>query len=719
MYTSGSFQPVRPTPTSLSLRQQLQGFLWTALLLGALLFVVLGSPLPVSTLRAGSVSPQDIRAPRRITFVSQVRTQQAREATAASVAPIYTPPDRALVIKQLSTAQQVADFITKVRDDSTLSRPEKAQRIADLEPVKFSSDAVNAILAFSDEEWEEVVRETRRLLEQLNRREIREDQLASVRRQVPYQVDVTLTEQQALVVTEWVSALLRPNSFLDEARTEEARENARRSVPDVQVTYEQGQIIVREGEIVQPEHIEALEALGLQSATFTRERLVGTGLFVTLLVLVLAFYVARVYPRLWGHPRMTAAIGLTIVLAAAAIRVMMPGHPLLAYFTPIASGAMLLSILAGPDVALLASILSAFLVMQLTGSLELTVYAFVGSTIAALTVWRVERLQGFVSAGLLVGLANLGVVLAFALQETSWSPLTLAMRSGAAVANGALSASFTLAGIYVLSAVAGVTTFLQLMELSRPTHPLFRQLLLKAPGTYHHSIMIGNLAERAAEAVGADALLVRVAAYYHDVGKIASPHYFVENQTGETNPHNELDDPQKSAEIIIGHVTEGVRLARKHRLPPVIVDFIRQHHGTTRVEYFYRKACERNGAEAVDESRYRYPGPRPQTREAAILMLADAVEATVRAEKPTDIEGVDAVVCRIIQQKLDEGQLVDTDLTLRDLETIRRVFVQTLSGMYHSRVVYPSQTATSQPEANGHEHADRRVADHRIVEHPG
>lgn len=719
MYTSGSFQPMRPTPTSLSLRQQLQGFLWTAILLGALLLVVLGSPLPVSTLRAGSVSPQDIRAPRRITFVSQVRTQQAREAAAASVTPIYTPPDRALIIKQLSTAQQVADFITKVRDDSTLSRPEKVQRIADLEPVKFSADAVDAILSFSDEEWEEVVRETRRLLEQLNRREIREDQLASVRRQIPYQVDVTLTEQQALVVTEWVSALLRPNSFLDEARTEEARENARRSVPDVQVTYEQGQIIVREGEIVQPEHIEALEALGLQSATFTRERMVGMGLFVTLLVLVLAFYVARVYPRLWGHARMMAAIGLTIVLAAAAIRVMMPGHPLLAYFTPVASAAMLLSILAGPDVALLAGVLLAFLVTQLTGSFELTVYAFVGSTIAALTVWRVERLQGFVSAGLLVGLANLGVVLAFALQETNWSPLMLAMRSGAAVANGALSASFTLAGIYVLSAVAGVTTFLQLMELSRPTHPLFRQLLLKAPGTYHHSIMIGNLAERAAEAVGADALLVRVAAYYHDIGKITSPHYFVENQTGDANPHDELDDPQKSAEIIIGHITEGVRLARKHRLPPVIVDFIRQHHGTTRVEYFYRKACERNGAEAVDESQYRYPGPRPQSREAAILMLADAVEATVRAEKPADIEGVDAVVCRIIQQKLDEGQLVDTDLTLRDLEIIRRVFVQTLSGMYHSRVVYPSQVAVSQPEANGHEHADRRVADHRVVEHPG
>ncbi len=714
MYTSGSFQPIRPAPVPLTVRQQLQGFLWVVLLLLVLLAVVIINPSPSATLRAGSVSPQDIRAPRRITFVSQVRTQQAREAAAANVAPIYTPPDRALAIKQLSTAQQVADFITKVRDDSTLPRSEKVKRIADLEPVQFSSEAIDAVLSFSDKEWEAVTKETYRLLEQLNRRQIREDQLSAIRRQLPYQVDVTLNDEQALVVTEWVSALLQPNSFLDEARTEEARENARRSVPDVQVTYEQGQIIVREGEIVQPEHIEALEALGLQSASFTRERLAGTVILVTLLVLVLAFYVVRVHPQLWVHGRLMAAVGLTLVLSTLAVRLLMSGHSLLAYLTPVASAAMLLSMLVGPDVALIASTLLALLVMQLTGSFELAVYTFVGSSIAALVLWRVERLQSFVSAGLLVGLANLGVVLAFALQETSWSPLVLAMRSGLAVANGALSASVTLAGFYILSSVAGVTTFLQLMELARPTHPLFKQLLLEAPGTYHHSIMIGNLAERAAEAIGADALLVRVGAYYHDIGKITAPHYFVENQANDSNPHDELGDPEKSAQIIINHVAEGVRLARKFRLPPPIVDFIRQHHGTTRVEYFYRKACEQYGPEAVDESKFRYPGPRPQTREAAILMLADAVEAAVRAEKPEDVETVDAVVCHIIQQKLDQGQLVDTPLTLQDLEAIRRAFVQTLSGMYHSRVTYPS-SPLPQTRANGHEHVSS-PADQRVVE---
>ncbi len=722
MYTSSSSQTIRPASPTLSLRQQFQGLVWTALLVGVLLAVVVVDPSPSATLKVGSVSPQDIRAPRRITFVSQVRTQQAREAAAASVATIYTPPDRALAIKQLATARQVADFITKVRDDSTISRAEKVERIAGLEPVQFSEQAIEAILDFTEQEWEAVVEETQRLLERLNRRQIREDQLPAVRRQIASQVNVTLDSDQTRVVTEWVSALLQPNSFPDEAKTEEARENARRSVPDVQVTYEQGQIIVREGEIIQPEHIEALEALGLQSAAVTRERLIGVGLVVTLLTLLFSFYVARVHPHVWTHHRMMAALTMTLGLTAGAIRIMMPDHSFLAYLTPTASAAMLLAMLAGPDVALLASTLLAFLVMQFTGSFELATYALVGSGVAALVLWRVERLQGFVSAGFFVGLTNLGVVLAFALQETSWSPLALALRGGLALTNGALSASLTLAGFYVLSTFAGVTTFLQLMELARPTHPLFKRLLVEAPGTYHHSIMTGNLGERAAEAIGADALLVRVAAYYHDIGKLSAPHYFVENQTGPANPHDELDDPEESARIIIRHVTEGVRLARKHRLPARIVDFIQEHHGTTRVEYFYRRACERYGPENVDEAKFRYPGPRPQTRETAILMLADSVEATVRAEKPADVEAIDRLVCRIIQQKLDEGQLVNTDLTLRDLELIRQAFVTTLSGMYHTRVLYPTPNEAGRantPSQTVDAHASAPSPDHRFVEHSG
>lgn len=672
----------------LGVRAWIQGAFYVILLLAGLMAIML-TDTQSSTLKVGEVSPGDIRAPRRISYESNVRTQRAREAAASRVEAVYTP-DRAQTIKQVNTAQAVAELITKIREDSSLTRAEQRQQIADIEPVNFDPQTIETILDLSKEEWDEVVNETRRLLQQTMRREIRENELTNIRRQLSYQIDMSLNQEQAAIVEAWVGALLRANSFLDEKRTQEARENARQSVSPVVVTYEPGQIIVREGEVVQPEHVEALERLGLQSATRSQEQIVGVSIIITLLIVVLSFYLIRVRPDIWGNARMMLTLLLTLVLATAVARVMMPGHDLLPYLTPMAAAAMLLSILLSADVALIASIILAALVFQLTGSSEFMVYTFVGGSIAALSLWRVERLHAFVRAGLLVGLANIGVMLAFALQEvTTPTMFRLALQSSTALANGVLSASLTLAGFYVMGSLAGATTFLQLMELSRPTHPLFRELLLKAPGTYHHSIVISNLAERAAETIGADPLLVRVAAYYHDIGKIHAPHYFVENQSGGTNPHDELEDPEESARLIINHVSDGVRLAKKHKLPQQIIDFIWQHHGTTRVEYFFRTACNDGGMQNVDESQFRYPGPRPKSREAAILMLADSVEAVSRAEHPTNVEAIDDLVCRIIAQKLNDGQLIDTDLTLRDLERVRATFVETLAGIYHARVQYP------------------------------
>lgn len=660
------------------------------LLLGALMAIIL-TDTQSSTVKVGEVSPGSIRAPRRITYESNVRTQKAREAAAARVEAVYVP-DRAQTLKQVNTAQSVSDIISTIRQDDSLTSAEKRQRIADIEPIELEPDTVQKIMNLSEGEWDEVAAETRRVVQETMGRAIREDQLLSVRRQLSYQIDVRLDQTQAEIVEALASDLITANSFFDEERTDQARENARQSVNPVLVTYEQGQIIVREGEVVQPEHVEALEVLGLQSTTRSREQIIGIGIMLTLLLVAFSFYLMRVRPDIWSNARMMMTIGLVMVGSVGLARIMMPGHDLLAYLAPSAAAAMILGILISVDVALMVAVILSFLVFQLTGSFELTIYTFVGSSVAALSLWRIERLQGFVLAGVLVSLANVGVVLAFALQEVAPpSLLRLGLQSGTALANGALSASLTLAGFYVMGSVAGVTTFLQLMELSRPTHPLFRELLLKAPGTYHHSIVISNLVERAAEGIGADPLLVRVAAYYHDIGKTKHPRYFVENQSGGVNPHDELDDPEESARIIISHVTDGVKMAKKHRLPARIIDFILQHHGTTRVEYFYRTACNDNGKENVDDTDFRYPGPRPQSREAAILMLADSVEAVARAEEPDSVEAIDDLVCRIIAQKLNDGQLVETDLTLRDMERIRQTFVETLAGIYHARVRYPDE----------------------------
>jgi putative nucleotidyltransferase with HDIG domain len=240
-------------------------------------------------------------------------------------------------------------------------------------------------------------------------------------------------------------------------------------------------------------------------------------------------------------------------------------------------------------------------------------------------------------------------------------------------------------------------TPLQLVELSRPTHPLLRQLLLKAPGTYHHTLIVSNMAERAAEAIGADSLLTRIGTYYHDVGKTIRPYFFIENRIEGVDPHGRLD-PYTSAQIIISHVKDGVGLAQKYRLPQRVIDFIPEHHGTLLVSYFYHQAVRQAGtADTVDRAVFRYSGPKPQSRETAITMLADGAEATVRAKHPATVEEIEQIVVESIQSRIVSGQLDECPLTLDDLRDIRRAFVDVLRGQQHPRINYPAEATAVQP----------------------
>jgi len=245
----------------------------------------------------------------------------------------------------------------------------------------------------------------------------------------------------------------------------------------------------------------------------------------------------------------------------------------------------------------------------------------------------------------------------------------------------------------------------QLLELANPSQPLLRRLLVETPGTYHHSLMVGNLAERAAEAIGADPLLTRVAAYYHDIGKLSNPLAFIENQSGGENIHDELD-PETSAQILKAHTAEGIDIAYKAKLPKSLIAFIPQHHGTAPMSYFYARArglaAEPYGgpqtaegakaAAAVDERKFRHSGPKPQSKEAALIMLADGVEASVRSLASRDEPAIRAMVARIIDERMGDGQFDECDLTLRDVEKIKEAFVQQLLGMYHQRIAYPQNT---------------------------
>ncbi len=240
----------------------------------------------------------------------------------------------------------------------------------------------------------------------------------------------------------------------------------------------------------------------------------------------------------------------------------------------------------------------------------------------------------------------------------------------------------------------GIVTGISLLELGDITHPLLQELVRRAPGTHNHSVTVGTIAEAAAEKIGANALLVRIGAYFHDIGKMLKPHYFVENQAGAANRHANLA-PAMSTLIIIGHVKDGVDLGRQHHLPEPIIDLIEQHHGTTLVEYFYREATRRAGGDpdcpVVQESAFRYPGPKPQSREAGILMISDAVESASRTLSEPTPARIDGLVNELIQKRLDDGQFDDCGLTLREIAEIRESLIKSLIGIYHGRVKYPEQ----------------------------
>ena len=318
-----------------------------------------------------------------------------------------------------------------------------------------------------------------------------------------------------------------------------------------------------------------------------------------------------------------------------------------------------------------------------------------------LSIGKARRVSSFIWAGLAIGAAGSAVILGYRLTDTQTDWFGLATLVGTAMFNGIASASMTLLFQFLFAQMLGLTTAMQLLEISRPDHPLLQFLLRNAPGTYQHSLQVSNLAEQAAEAIGADALLTRVGAIYHDAGKAVNPLYFIENQVpGNLNPHDDLD-PLTSSATIIQHVSDGLAMAKKYRLPPRIQNFISEHHGTLLTRYQYTKAVEAASgqAELVDKDLFRYPGPRPRSRETALVMLADGVEARARAELPKDEIELRTLIKRVFEFCQTEGQLDETRLTLKDLTTAIDSFSNTLRGIYHPRIVYPElKPAPATPE---------------------
>lgn len=674
--------------------------LLVSLLLLVFVTFVLVVRLPLSgqvTLDVGDVAPRDVTAPRQIAYISTLQTEQRRELAANSVGEVYDPPQARIGRQQLTLAGQVVEYVNTVRADSFADVPAKVAAIKAIEELDLPDAIVERIVTLPGPAWERVAAEIPVVLDRAMREEIRENTLADERRKVAARVRLDLADEDAGIVSEVVQDLLVPNSFYNPERTEARRQEARDAVEPVSQTFERNEVILRAGDIVTPLDIEALQALGLQQRTWSWLEFGTAASFVVLLGLILLYYLWRVEPELWLRRTDVLLLASVIAVFMLAAKISIPVRTVAPYIFPYAALTIILAIALNPRLAILVTALFTLAVGYLTGgSLELMTYAFAGSIIGMLKVRRGDRLASFAWGVLYIAVANLLTVFAFRIPSGQWDWRGLLELSAASVGNALTAMTVTIVALYLLGALFGITTTLQLLEISRPTHPLLRQLLLKAPGTYHHTLIVSNMAERAAEAIGADALLTRVGSYYHDVGKTIRPYFFVENRTEGADPHARLD-PYTSAQIIVTHVKDGIDLARKYRLPRRIIDFIPEHQGTLLVSYFYHQAVQQaggadgGGTAKVDKAQFQYPGPRPRSRETALTMLADGAEATVRSRRPASVEELDQIVGESIQSRVLSGQLDECPLTLADLATIRRAFVDVLRGLHHPRVAYPSE----------------------------
>lgn len=383
------------------------------------------------------------------------------------------------------------------------------------------------------------------------------------------------------------------------------------------------------------------------------------------------------------------ALGFLFVLGIAVVVFLKEYTPFSPYFLPISAFSMLVALLCRDvDLALIFSVVLSFFAGMMYGKdLYLVIVLLIGGILGALFVWQARRRSRIISAGFFVGLAQAICVMTFLAHLGLKAPLY--KFCAIPFFNGLISASLVAGLLPVFEYLFKVVTNISLLEMADFNHPLLKRLVLEAPGTYHHSLMVGNLSEVASEAVGANALLARVGAYYHDIGKLDKPEYFSENQDRFANKHDHLS-ASMSKLVIMDHVKNGVELAKKNRLTAAITDFIQQHHGTSLVYYFYRRALETTGdSDAVKEEVFRYPGPRPSSKETAIVLLADSVEAACRALEEPTAERISDIVRKIINNKFIDGQLDDCDLTLKDLDKIATTFIHILGAFYHSRIDYP------------------------------
>lgn len=704
-------------------------------LLGVMFYAAMADRLIPKTydIQVNTISEKTIYATEQIENASE--TQKAKEEAARRVEPVYS----ILPMKNEELAETIFEKLKQINADEQLNTNDKVNVFRNVFPTMYNDHAGQLYISIraTDPANDGLLNEVKTALTEQQYRipeemyfrfpratkedldamipvtkdivsRLMTDQLLnaqSARTRVAELVNSSsLTKRESReIVQELARFVVTPNKFANQKATEQLRIEARENTKPVYIN--KGDVLVRKGDMVTEETYKRIKSMDLLKEKVNYWPQLGLAMLSSLFVLALYMFVRQSQHPIRSNNSQLLTLGLIYLLNITGMKIVAIGQNLeyanIGYLAPVAMGTMLIAILIGMPLALVSSTLFALLSSVIYNVKGETLFDFryglLALVVCMTSVYAIQRANqrlSILKSGILVSLSGAITILTITFLDNVYTRTEIMLSFGFAVASGVLTAVLVVGLMPFFEVSFGILSPLKLVELSNPNHPLLRKLLTETPGTYHHSVMVGNLSEAAAESVGADGLLCRVGSYYHDIGKTKRPSYFIENQMSMGNPHDHIE-PDLSKSIIVAHARDGVEMLKEYKIPKPIRDIAEQHHGTTLLKFFYMKAKKQQpeGAEPIPEEEYRYPGPKAQSKEAAIVGIADSVEAAVRSLRSPSIEQIDTMVRKIIKDRLDDGQFNDCDLTLRELDMIAKTLNETLLGIFHSRIEYPADNA--------------------------
>ena len=648
------------------------------------------------------IAQKTIYAKNSFEVIDRQKTESIKREVANKIRPVVAPVEREYIEADL---QKLIEGINKVKHDKQLSYHDKQKKLADIIEVNDSqreNKAIAYILSQNDTNLSSAYINTKYALNTLLSDGIYDLDLSNILTDnyLDKIYKTHLKRAQYPLIISFIEQSVTPNLMVDEYATEIARKNARNAVKPYVVAFKKGDVILQDGEKATQLQKDALKVSGYNAFELNQTGIAGIFVLVCMVMYCLILYIKR-YEKQYYVPRYLFYIALSSIILVYSCILISDSYYISNYMMPFIAFSILLAIFTNPIFSFLTSVMIlALLSFSLFLDAQLFFVFVFAILISCYIVAKMSYSKRFdiIWCGFRVGSFLFCTMLCSLLFEEQGTALSILFGANLqnpflGFLNGIISSMIAMFFIPIIEKVCKIVSPYALIELADQNQELMSKLRSSAPGTFHHSLMVANLCEEAAAAIGANSILARVGAYYHDIGKLQRPLFFIENQSyfGVENPHTTLT-PRQSKMVITLHTKDGVEIAKKYGLPQVIIDFIQQHHGESLAGYFYNKALEQEGSETVSESQFRYPGPKPQTKETAILMLADAIESSVRAMKNPTQEEIENTINKIFTERLNDGQLSDSPLTLKDIKIIAMTFNKVLRGMQHERIKYQENT---------------------------